>query len=156
MQSQAKTVDAYLKELPAERRAAIASVRNIIRKYLPKGYQEGMQYGMITYGVPLKLYPAGYLYDEKTPLPYISLASQKNHMALYHMGLYGDPKGKKWIEAEFRKAGKKLDMGGSCIRFKHLEDLPLEVIGQAVSRVSVQQMIDMHEKSRAKKKKFKK
>lgn len=156
MQSSASTVQEYLQGLPPDRRAAIATLRNVILQHLPKGYTEVMQYGMISYVVPLDMYPQGYLHDGKTPLPYASLASQKNHMALYHMGLYGDPDGEKWIKQAFAQAGKKLDMGKSCIRFKRLEDLPLEVIGQAIARVSVKQMIDWHEQSQSGKKSAKK
>lgn len=135
MQSKAKTVKEYLAGLPEERRAAIQAVREVIRKNLDKGYEEGMQYGMIGYYVPHKVYPPGYHCDPKQPLPFAGLASQKNHMAVYLMCIYGSHEQEEWFRKEWAKTGKKLDMGKSCIRFRKLEDLPLEVIGQAVARV---------------------
>ncbi len=149
MISKAKTVQAYLQELPEDRKKAISKVRKIIRMRLPKGYAEVMQYGMITYVVPLRLYPQGYLNDKNRPLPYVGLASQKNYMAVYLMCIYG-PEG-KWFEIEYKKTGKKLDMGKCCIRFKKIEDLPLELIGDAVARVPVETFIERYEAGRAKK-----
>ncbi len=137
MQSQAKTVAEYLQELPEDRRTAISAVRAVIRKNLPKGLVEVMSYGMIGYVVPHKLYPQGYHCSPEQPLPYANLGSQKNHMALYLMTVYGNPKVEAWLRERFAAAGKKLDMGKSCIRFKKIEDLPLEVIGEAFARVSV-------------------
>jgi len=144
MQSEAKTVKEYLAELPADRRAAIEAVRKVIRKNLDKGYEEGMQYGMIGYYVPHKLYPAGYHCDPKHPLPFAGLASQKNYMAVYLM-CDGNPKDEEWFRKEWAKTGKKLDMGKSCIRFKKLEDLPLEVIGKAIARVPVKDYVANYE-----------
>ena len=137
MQSQAKTVAAYLKELPEDRRLAISAIRKVILQNLQAGFEEGMQYGMIGYYVPHSLYPAGYHCDPKQPLPYAALASQKNYMSLYLMGCYGNEGEENWVRDQFKQAGKKLDMGKSCIRFKKLEDLPLEVIGEAFRRNSV-------------------
>jgi hypothetical protein len=145
MISKAKTVDKYLAELPEDRRAAIQAVRLVILKNLDKGYEEGMQYGMIGYYVPYKLYPAGYHCDPKQPLPFASLASQKNHMAVYLMCIYGSPKDEEWFRKEWAKTGKKLDMGKSCVRFRKLEDLPLDVIGKAVARVPVKEYIGYYE-----------
>jgi len=139
MQSKAKTVKEYLAELPEDRQAAIEAVRKVILKNLDKGYEEGMQYGMIGYYVPHKLYPAGYHCDPKQPLPFANLASQKNHMAVYLMC------NKEWFRKEWTKTGKNLDMGGSCIRFRKLEDLPLEVIGKAIARVPVKDYIAYYE-----------
>ena len=132
MKSPATTVDAYLAELPDDRRAAIEAVRKVILDNLDEGYEEGIQYGMIGYYVPHRLYPAGYHCDPKQPLPFASLGSQKNHMALYLMCIYGEASLRSWFEKEWSKAGKKLDMGKSCVRFKKLDDLALDVIGAAI------------------------
>ncbi len=148
MKSNATTVAEYLKELPVDRRNVIMAVRKTIRKHLPLGYKEIMQYGMISYVVPLKLYPAGYLGDSTVPLPYISLASQKNHMAIYLMGLYADDKLYRWFEEAYRKSGKRFDMGKCCVRFKTIENLPLEVIGKAVSKIAPTKMIQYYETAR--------
>lgn len=145
MQSSASTVSEYLSSLPQERRDAISAVRKVIVKNLRKGFEETMQYGMITYVVPLKLYPSGYRNDKKMPLPYVSLASQKNHMAVYLMNINGDKETAEWFKGEFKKAGKKLEAGKSCIRFKKLDDLPLPVIGKAVAKTSVKDWIAVFE-----------
>ena len=135
MQSKAQTVKDYLAELPDDRRAAIEAVRKVIRKNLPKGYEEGMQYGMIGYYVPHELYPPGYHCDPKQPLPFAGLASQKNHMAVYLTCQYGDAKREEWFRNAWAKTGKKLDMGKSCIRFKRVDELALDVLGEAIARV---------------------
>lgn len=145
MQSQAKTVTDYLNELPDDRREAISKLRTIIRKNLPKGLEEGISYGMIGYAVPHKIYPAGYHCDPTQPLPFASLASQKNYMALYLMTAYFQDSVAKVLRDGFQAAGKKLDMGKSCIRFRKLEDLPLDVIAKAVSMVSVKDYISIYE-----------
>jgi hypothetical protein len=145
MQSRAKTVKEYLKNLPLERREAILKVRGVVLENLPKGYEEIMQYGMIGYIVPLKLYPKGYLGDKTKPLPYAALASQKNHMAVYLMCIYGDKRAEKWFLNEYRKSGKKMDIGKSCVRFKKLEDLPLTLIGKAVKKVPIKKFIKIYE-----------
>jgi hypothetical protein len=142
MTSAAKTVDEYLASLPEDRRSAIGAVRNVILSNLPEGYAECIQYGMIAYVVPHSLYPAGYHCDPSKPLQYAALASQKNHMALYLMTVYGDPATEQWLRKAYAAAGKKLDMGKSCVRFKKLENLPLEVIGQVIARVPVRAYID--------------
>lgn len=141
MTSSAKTVAEYLESLPEDRRAALTKVRAVIRKNLPKGFAEQIQYGMIGYVVPHKAYPAGYHVNPKEPLPFAALGSQKNHMALYMMTAYGWPGMADWLKAEFAARGKRLDMGKSCIRFKKLEDLPLDVIGQAFNKVSMEDYI---------------
>lgn len=148
MQSQATTVEAYLKELPEDRRQIIETVRAMILKHLPNGYQEGMQYGMIGYYVPHALYPAGYPADPKQPLPFAGLASQKNYCSLYLMAPYGDPKSLQTIEDSFDAAGKKLDMGKGCIRFKKAEDLPLESLGELLATWTVQRYIQAFEGAR--------
>lgn len=141
MKSKASTVEEYLAGLPEDRRAAIQAVRKVILKNLPKGYEEVLQYGVLGYVVPLKVFPSGYLNRKNEPLPYICLASQKNYMSIYMMSVYGD------AEATFRKeyqaTGKRLDMGKCCVRFRKLEDLPLEVIGKAVARYPVKKWIEI-------------
>ncbi|HYD91684.1 MAG TPA: DUF1801 domain-containing protein, partial [Flavobacterium sp.] len=131
MQSQAKTVKEYLDQLPSEQRGELEAVRKVVRKNLPKGYVETMQYSMITYVVPLKIYPTGYLGKKDVPLPYIGLASQKNYLSLYLMNIYGDHKLREAFLKAYKKSGKKLDMGKSCLRFKKAADLSLDVIGEA-------------------------
>ena len=151
MRSNAKTVDDYLAELPQDRRDALQAVRKTILDNLPKGYEEGMQYGMIGYFVPHSVYPAGYHCDPTQPLPFASLASQKNHMAVYLMCIYADPDQAAWFRDAWTKTGKKLDMGKSCVRFKKLEDVPLKVIGQAIKRVPTQKFIAFYESAIQKK-----
>lgn len=145
MQSKATTVPQYIRELPADRKSAIKAVRKVMRDSMPRGYQEGMQYGMIGYFVPHSRYPAGYHCDPTQPLPFAHLASQKNHMAIYLFGLYADAKVEDWFRKEWAKTGKKLDMGKSCIRFRKLDDLPLELIGRAIAKMPVDQMIHQYE-----------
>ncbi len=145
MQSQAKTVAAYLKELPADRRSAISAIRDVIRKNLTPGFEEGMLYGMIGYYVPHFLYPAGYHCDPKQPLSFACLASQKNYMSLYMLSCDASGNDESWLRDQFAQAGKRLDMGKSCIRFKKLEDLPLEVVAEAVRRTTVEQHIASYE-----------
>src|SRR5204862_7348298 len=138
MQSSAKTVQQYLKELPADRREAINAVRGVMLANLPKGYEECMSYGMIGYVVPHSIYPKGYQCNPKVPLPFVNLGSQKNHMALHLMCCCGDPKVKAAFEKAWKDAGKKFDMGGGCVRFRTLGDVPLEVIGQLVATRAVE------------------
>jgi hypothetical protein len=143
MRSTATTADEYLASLPADRRAALSAVREVIRTNLGEGYEEGIQYGMIGYYVPHRLFPAGYHTDPKQPLPFAALASQKNHMALYLMGVYcgcsegpgGETAEVKWFRDAWARTGKKLDMGKACVRFKKLEDVALDVVGEAIRRV---------------------
>ncbi len=152
MQSKAATVEQYLKELPADRRAAISAVRDVIRKNIDPLCQETMSYGMIGYVIPHSVYPPGYHCDPKLPLPFAGLASQKNHMAVYLMSVYcgcdgNDPtEHVKWFQTAWTKTGKKLDMGKSCIRFTKLENLAIDVIGEAIRRVSVKGYIESYEK----------
>ena len=145
MQSKATTVKQYLAELPEDRRTAISAVRKVILDNLDSDFEEGMQYGMIGYYVPHSIYPAGYHCDPKQPLPFACLASQKNYMSLYAMSLYGDASQEKQFKDDWAKTGKKLDMGKSCIRFKKLEALPLDVIGQAIGRVKASKYIEIVE-----------
>ena len=145
MQSKAATVEEYLAELPEDRRAAMSKVRDVIRKNLPRGYSESMGYGMMGWAIPLSKFPNTY---NGQPLPIVGLASQKQSMSLYLMGLYGDPALAKWFESEWKKTGKKLDMGKSCLRFKKLEDLNLDLIAQAVAKVPPDKLIALYEDAR--------
>jgi uncharacterized protein DUF1801 len=137
MQSSARTVQEYLKELPADRCQAISAVRDVILANLPKGYEECMSRGMIGYVVPHSIYPRGYHCNPKVPLPFVNLGSQKNHMALHLMCCYADQRLKARLEQAWKDAGKKFDMGGACLRFKKLEDVPLEVVGQFIASLPV-------------------
>jgi hypothetical protein len=145
MQSKAATVEQYLSELPEERRAAIEAVRQVILKNLDKDFEEGIQYGMIGYYVPHRVYPAGYHCDPKQPLPFAGLGSQKNYMSLYLMCVYGQASQREWFEQAWAKAGKKLNMGKSCVRFKRLDELALDVIAEAIRRVSAKRYIEICE-----------
>ena len=145
MKSDAATVDEYLDSLPPDRRDAIATVRDTVRANLPDGYEEAMNWGMITYQIPLDVYPDTY---NGRPLMYAGLASQKNHMALYLSNVYGDPDLESSFREAYEAAGKKLDMGKSCVRFKRLDDLPLDVIGDTIAATSVDRMIDIAQQAR--------
>ncbi len=147
MKSDAKTVDEYLQALPPDRRASINAVREVILANLPEGYEERLYYGMIGYVVPHSLYPAGYHCDPKLPLGLACLGSQKNHMAIHLMNVYGDPATEAWFRAAWQATGKKLDMGKACVRFKKLEDVPLDVIGQVFARTPVNKYIAAVEKA---------
>lgn len=155
MQSKAKTVAEYLRSLPEDRRSALSAVRGTILANLDKGFEEGMQYGMIGYYVPHSAYPPGYHCDPKQPLPFAGLASQKNHMSLYVGCLYGgDGRGGEapelaWLQKAWAKTGKKLDMGKACIRFKKLEDLPLDLIGELFRRLTAKAYVERYEGERA-------
>jgi len=144
--SRAATVDAYLNELPPERRAVISTVRDTIRKKLPKGYEETMNWGMISYQIPRERYPDTY---NDQPLMYAALAAQKNHYAVYLIGL-SHPERAKELKADFDKAGKKLDMGKSCVRFRKLEDIPLEAIAKHVASTPPEKLIAIYEAGRKK------
>jgi hypothetical protein len=146
MQSDATTVAEYLDSLPADRRAALSAVRRVIRKNLPKGIVETMNWGMISYEIPLKTYPDTY---NGQPLMYAALGSQKNHMAVYLTAVYGSQKLREEFEAAYRASGKKLDMGKSCVRFRTLDGLPLDVIGNAIGSCTVEQYIATFEKAQA-------
>ena len=141
MKSKASTVEEYLAALPEDRLAAIQAVRKVILKNLPKGYEEVLQYGVLGYVVPLKVFPSGYLNRKNEPLPYIALASQKNYMSIYMMSVYGDAEAK--FREEYQATGKRLDMGKCCVRFRKLEDLPLDVIGKAVARYPIKKWIEI-------------
>ena len=146
MQSTASTVESYLEELPEDRIKPMIKLRSILKKNLPKGFKEGMGYGMIGYVVPHSRYAAGYHADPKMPLPFIGLASQKNYIALYHMGLYADKKMLDWFTKEYKAADiGKLDMGKSCIRFTKPDKIPYDLISQLASKITPEQWIDSYE-----------
>lgn len=145
MNSQATNVQAYLAELPPDRREALQAVRQVILKNLDRDYEECMQYGMIGYSVPHRVYPAGYHCDPSQPVPFACLASQKNYMSLHLMSLYGLPAEDEWFRKEWARTGKKLDMGKACIRFKKIEDLALDVIGKAIARMPAKKYIGLYE-----------
>lgn len=146
MQSKAKTVPAYLATLPADRRAAIETVRDVVNRNLDPGIDEGMMYGMICWYVPFSAYPAGYHVTPDIPLPFAALASQKNHMALYLMHLYPDDGGEARFLREWAKSGKKLDRGKSCLRFKRLDDVALDVVADAIRGTPMRTYIAEYEK----------
>ncbi len=147
MRSTAGTVDEYLATVPAERLPALKKLRTIFKKNLPKGFQETMNYGMIGYVVPHSVYPKGYHCDPKQPLPFINIASQKNGISIYHMGIYGDEKLLKWFQDAHKKASpKKLDMGKSCIRYKNPDDIPFELFTELARKVSAEEYIARVEK----------
>jgi hypothetical protein len=143
MQSDAQSVEAYLAELPQDRREV--AVRAVILDELPAGFEEGMQFGMIGYYVPLERYPVTY---NGRPLGVAALASQKRHLSLYLMGIYGDDGESTWFRERWAETDKKLDMGKSCVRFRRLEDLALDVVGEAIARTSVDDFIAVYEDSR--------
>ncbi len=145
----ASTVAQYLAALPADRRAALSAVRKAINENLPDGYEEGIQFGMIGWYVPLSLYQAGYGENPKVPLPLVALASQKSGMVLHFLCFYADPALSAWFTSEYKKSGHKLDMGKGCVRFKKLENLALDVIGRTVARVPVKAHIANYQAARA-------
>lgn len=146
MRSEVKTPKEYLDSLPEDRNEAVTELRKVILKNLPKGFEECMSYGMVGYVVPHSKYPNGYHCDPKLPLPFMGFASQKNFVALYHMGIYADQKLLQWFTDEFPKHSKaKLDMGKSCIRFKKLDQIPYKLIGELVSKISPEKWIETYE-----------
>ena len=148
MQSNATSIEAYLEEIPEERKIAFTKLREIILENIPKGFAEQMSYGMIGYVVPHSIYPRGYHCEPKLPLPFISIASQKNFIALYHMGIYANPELMNWLVAEYPKhSTQKLDMGKSCIRFKKIDQIPFELIAELVQKIAVEEWIACYESS---------
>jgi hypothetical protein len=146
MQSTAKTPEKYMETLTEERKQPMAKLRDTIRKKLPKGFEETMASGMINYVVPHKLYPEGYHCNPEHPLPFIAIASQKHFIAVYHMGLYAMPDLLKWFQSEFTKHSKnKLDMGKSCIRFKKMDQIPYELLGQLAAKLKPSDWIKTYE-----------
>ncbi|HFS67120.1 MAG TPA: DUF1801 domain-containing protein [Flavobacteriia bacterium] len=148
MKNTATTVDAYLESIPENRKEVMQKLRNVITTNLPKGFEEGISYGMIGYYVPHSIYPNGYHCNPKLPLPFMSIASQKNSINLYHMGIYADKELYDWFVSVYKNhTNKKLDMGKSCIRFKHLDALPFELIQELCTKMTVAQWVDLYEKN---------
>ncbi len=152
MQLKANNVEEYLGQLPQERVKHFAKLRETILENLPKGFEETLIYGMIGYVVPHSLYPDGYHVDSKLPLPFVNIASQKNFIAFYHMGIYANPKLLDWFVAEYPKHCKrKLDMGKSCIRFKKVDEIPFELLGELMQKMSKDEWVSLYEKNVKKK-----
>ncbi|GFZ88975.1 hypothetical protein GCM10011531_20550 [Aquaticitalea lipolytica] len=148
MQYKANTPEDYINQVPEERKEALKNLRNIIKKSLPKGFEEGIQYGMIGYYVPHSIYPDGYHCTPSEPLPFMSFASQKNSVNLYHSGIYAVPKINEWFVNEYPKHCKrKLDMGKSCIRFKNVDEIPLDLIAELCTKMTVDEWITVYEKA---------
>jgi len=147
MELKANNINEYIEQIPQERKMYFTKLRNTILSNLPKGFEEQLNYGMIGYVVPHNLYPKGYHCDPKLPLPFINIASQKNFIAVYHMGIYANPELLEWFVTEYTKHCKlKLDMGKSCIRFKKVEQIPYKLIGELVQKISVKEWIGLYEK----------
>ena len=145
MKIEAQSVQEYLENLPDERKEPIEKLRKVISENLPNGFEEQLSYGMIGYVVPKSIYPKGYHCTPELPLPFLSIASQKNSINLYHMGIYADEKLLHWFQEEFPKhSKKKLDMGKSCMRFKKPEDIPYELIGELARKMTPQDWIEMY------------
>ena len=145
MKIEAQSVQEYLENLPEERKEPIEKLRKVISENLPNGFEEQLSYGMIGYVVPKSIYPKGYHCTPELPLPFLSIASQKNSVNIYHMGIYADEKLLKWFQEEFPKhSKKKLDMGKSCMRFKKPEDIPYELIGELARKMTPQDWIEMY------------
>lgn len=150
MTSDAKTPEEYIESLPPDRREPIARLRDTIRKNLPDGFVETMGYGMLTYSVPLSTYPKGYHVGKDVPLGLMSVASQKNFIAVYHMGVYSDPELLRWFQDEYsRRVAGRLDMGKSCIRFKKIEAIPYDLIGELASKLTPEAWIEIYERGLA-------
>ena len=142
----------YIDNLPSDRKSVVRKLRSTLRKHLPKGFKEEMNYNMLGYVVPHSVYPPGYHCDTSQPLPFINLASQKNYVALYHMGLYADKKLLDWFTKNYAaNVTGKLDMGKSCIRFKNMNNIPYDLIGELAEKMSPQDWIKLYEKSRSSK-----
>ncbi|NML55888.1 DUF1801 domain-containing protein [Chryseobacterium cheonjiense] len=146
MQIESVSLDDYLSKIPEERQEVFRKLFDTINDNLPEGFSQGSSYGMIGWGVPLTIYPAGYHCAPGTPLPFISIASQKNFIAFYHMGMYAKPDLLDWFVNEFPKYSKrKLDMGKSCVRFKKMDDIPFELLAEISKKMTVQDWIDCYE-----------
>lgn len=146
MQYKATSPEDYISQVPEERQETLKKLRKVIKANLPKGFEEGIQYGMIGYYVPHSIYPDGYHCTPSEPLPFMSFASQKNSVNLYHSGIYSVPEIHDWFVNEYPKHCKrKLDMGKSCIRFKKLDEIPFDLIGELSAKLSVDQWIDIYE-----------
>lgn len=143
------SVNEYLQAIPEERQPIIAKLRDIFKSNLPDGFEETIQYKMLTYVVPLSMYPSGYLNKKDTPLPFISIASQKHHIAVYHMGLYMNKEVMEWFEESYSKrVSHKLDMGKSCIRFKKFDQIPYDLLAELAQKITPQDFIKQYEEAR--------
>ena len=152
MTSDAKNPEEYINSLPEERKIYIEKLRSVIQKNLPKGFEEGMNYGMMGYYVPHTIYPKGYHCKPSDPLPFMGFASQKNSINFYHMGIYANKELYDWFVEEYPKySSRKLDMGKSCIRFKKFEEIPFDLIGELVTKISVEDWIATYESAFLKK-----
>lgn len=152
MQYKADSPEDYIALLPSERQEVISKIRKTILENLPKGFEEQINYGMLGYVVPHSIYPQGYHCDPKLPLPFMNVASQKNFVALYHSGIYADPKLHQWFVTNYSKNCKyKLDMGKSCIRFKKMDDIPYKLIGELATKMTVDDWVALYEKNVKKK-----
>lgn len=148
MQYKATSPEDYISQLPEERQEPMQKLRQVILDHIPQGFKEEMSYGMIGYVVPHDIYPDGYHCDPKLPLPFLSIASQKNFIAFYHMGVYADANLLEWFQKEYPKyVTTKLDMGKSCVRFKNVKKIPYELLGELASKMSAQEWIDLYEKN---------
>ena len=146
MKIEANSPDEYVSKLPEDRQEAVQKLRDVINANIPKGFQETMSYGMIGYVVPHSIYPDGYHCDPKLPLPFMNVASQKNFVAVYHSGIYANPKLLEWFTTEYPKhSSRKLDMGKSCIRFKKVDQIPFDLIGELATKLTVDEWIDIYE-----------
>ncbi len=146
MEYKADTISGYIAQLPEERQVVIKKLKDVIETHIPQGFEAGINYKMIGFYVPHSLYPDGYHCDTSLPLPFINLASQKNFVALYHMGIYSNPELYKWFTTEYPKHCKrKLDMGKSCIRFKYMDDIPYKLIAELVTKITVEDWIATYE-----------
>ena len=146
MKSGARTVQEYLAELTPERREAVSAVRDVIMANLPEGYEEVMDFGMVSYVVPLSRYPKTY---NGHPLQYAAIASEKRYVSVHLMSIYADAESQQWFVNSYRATGKKLDMGKACVRFRSLDDLPMDLIGEAVSRTPMEEWIRLYEAARS-------
>ena len=146
MKYEASTPEEYINQLPEDRKPVIEKIRTVIKKNLPEGFEEGINYNMLGYYVPHSIYPDGYHCDPKLPLPFMNLASQKNSVNLYHSGIYANPEIHDWFVNEYPKhSNRKLDMGKSCIRFKKMDDIPYELIAELCTKISVEDWINTYE-----------
>ncbi len=148
MKIEADSPKKYIEQLPEERKSPFKKLRSLLRKHLPKGFEEIMSYGMIGYVVPHKIYPPGYHANPELPLPFINLGNQKNYIALYHSGLYANQNLLDWFHKEYPKhSQRKLDMGKSCIRFKRMDDIPYDLIGELAGKMTVEDWIKLYEEN---------
>jgi uncharacterized protein YdhG (YjbR/CyaY superfamily) len=148
MKQKETDVDAYVQKIAADRKKACEKLRSVIRQSIPQGFEEVINYGMPSYVVPHSLYPDGYHCDPKLPLPFVSFASQKNFIAVYHMGIYANEDLMNWFVGEYpNHCSRKLDMGKSCIRFKKIDEIPYDLIGELMRRISVENWISLYEES---------